>query len=138
MRGLEWARMYEAYGTNAYSPTTVDARVSELRADPGVKNPKGIYEYVLGGETDKRLLDIRLFTDQVKRLAYERQTTKAQAEGVSNCPLCATGDDANKTRIYRPAEMEADHVTAWANGGATDLDNCTMLCIPHNRAKGNR
>jgi len=33
--------------------------------------------------------------------------------------------------------MDADHVTAWSKGGATDLANCEMLCIPHNRSKGN-
>ena len=41
---------------------------------------------------------------------------------MSNCPLCAIGDDANKTRIYKPNEMDADHVTAWSKGGDTDLD----------------
>ena len=35
-------------------------------------------------------------------------------------------------------EMEADHVTAWSKGGDTDLKNCEMLCVTHNRAKGNR
>ncbi|MEB3767921.1 HNH endonuclease, partial [Acinetobacter sp. MD2] len=26
----------------------------------------------------------------------------------------------------------------WSKGGATTLDNCEMLCITHNRSKGNR
>ena len=34
--------------------------------------------------------------------------------------------------------MDADHVTAWSKGGATDASNCQMLCKTHNRAKGNR
>lgn len=34
--------------------------------------------------------------------------------------------------------MEADHVTAWSKGGATDISNCQMLCQTHNRAKGNK
>ena len=34
--------------------------------------------------------------------------------------------------------MDADHVTAWSKGGATNNDNCEMLCKTHNRAKGNR
>lgn len=34
--------------------------------------------------------------------------------------------------------MEADHVTAWSKGGSTGLENCEMLCITHNRAKGNK
>ena len=56
----------------------------------------------------------------------------------SNCPLCALGHDHNQARIYKFVEMEADHVTAWSNGGATDISNCQMLCKTHNRAKGNR
>lgn len=42
------------------------------------------------------------------------------------------------TRIYKQNEMDADHVTAWSNGGATNISNCTMLCKTHNRAKGNK
>lgn len=56
----------------------------------------------------------------------------------SNCPLCAIGHDANKTRIYKQEEMDADHVTAWSNGGSSAADNCQILCVTHNRAKGNR
>jgi 5-methylcytosine-specific restriction endonuclease McrA len=52
--------------------------------------------------------------------------------------LCAQGDNANKDRIYKQNEMEADHVSAWSKGGATTLANCEMLCVPHNRSKGNR
>ena len=52
--------------------------------------------------------------------------------------LCAMGSDSNINRIYKLAEMDADHVTAWSKGGATDISNCQMLCKSHNRAKGNR
>jgi len=48
------------------------------------------------------------------------------------------GADSNKMKIWKLSEMDADHVTAWSKGGATDIDNCQMLCITHNRAKGNR
>ena len=33
--------------------------------------------------------------------------------------------------------MDADHVTAWSKGGASDIKNCELLCKSHNRAKGN-
>ena len=62
---------------------------------------------------------------------------EAKAAGVSNCPLCAVGHDANAKRIYDFKEMEADHVTAWSKGGDTSKANCQMLCKTHNRAKGN-
>ena len=63
---------------------------------------------------------------------------KAKDKGESNCPLCAGGNNANKSRIYKFDEMDADHVTAWSKGGGSSADNCEMLCITHNRAKGNR
>ena len=66
------------------------------------------------------------------------QKWKSYVKGVSNCPLCAVGHAANRSRIYKFAEMDADHVTAWTKGGATDIANCQMLCKTHNRAKGNR
>ncbi|MDO3108642.1 HNH endonuclease family protein [Mycobacteroides abscessus] len=138
MRGLEWGRLYEAHHGTSYSAAKIEARVNELRADPAVHNAKGIYEYLLDGETKPQLLDIRLFDAKDKRVAYEQQTAKAKDAGVSNCPLCAIGGDSNKARIYKLSEMDADHVTAWSKGGATDLSNLTMLCVPHNRAKGNR
>lgn len=138
MRGLDWGRLYETYHGNAYDSAAMDADVRTLLADDAVESPRGIYEYLLGGKSDPSLLTVRFFDARTRTLAYDRQTKKAKADGVSNCPLCAVGTNANKTRIYRPDEMDADHVTAWSKGGATDADNCEMLCVPHNRAKGNR
>lgn len=138
MRGLEWGRLYETFHTQSYSAAKIDARVNQLRSDPAVGSPKGIYEYLLGGEKQPQLLAIRLFNENDKRVAYEKQTAGAKATDVSNCPLCAQGTDNNKTRIYKFGEMDADHVTAWSKGGTTDLSNLTMLCRTHNRAKGNK
>jgi 5-methylcytosine-specific restriction endonuclease McrA len=92
----------------------------------------------LGEKTEKQLLGIRLFDDPTKHAAYRPQTDEAKKKGVSNCPLCAIGSNPNKARIYALTEMEADHVTAWSKGGNTDVKNCEMLCVTHNRAKGNR
>lgn len=138
MRGLEWGRLYESYHAKPYSAADIDADVRELRADPAVRNAKGIYEYLLDQKRSPQLLDIRLFDEQTKRVGYERQTQQAERKGTSNCPLCAGGTDNNKLRIYPIGEMDADHVSAWSKGGATDLSNLTMLCKTHNRSKGNR
>ncbi|WP_157009132.1 GmrSD restriction endonuclease domain-containing protein [Agromyces laixinhei] len=138
MRTLEWGRLYEKHHATSYNAAKIDARVDELRGDPAVHSSKGIYEFLLGGEKQPQILDIRLFDDKDKRVAYEQQTAKAKASGESNCPLCAIGGDNNKARIYKQNEMDADHVTAWSKGGKTDLANLTMLCQTHNRAKGNR
>jgi hypothetical protein len=138
MQGLEWGRLYEIHHTTSYNTDEMAADVAELLADPFVKSRKGVYEYLLGGRTDSTLLDVRVFDEAVKRLAFKRQTDAAKATGVSNCPLCAAGTNANKARLYAANEMDADHVAAWSKGGKTDLANCEMLCVPHNRSKGNR
>lgn len=138
MRGLEWGRLYEEYHKKAYNPAKVSAEVKELYSDPYVKNRRGIFEYILGGSTDTKLLDVRVFDDATKKSVYASQTKKVEAKGESNCPLCAIGHDANKNKIWKLIEMDADHVAAWSKGGATNIKNCQMLCKSHNRAKGNR
>ena len=138
MCGLDWGRLYETYHANAYNPLNVWARVQKLYADDFVTNRKGIFEYILGGEKDTRLLEIRCFDKKETKAVYVKQTTVAQKKGVSNCPLCAIGHEANAKRIWKFDEMDADHVAAWSKGGATNIKNCQMLCRTHNRAKGNR
>ena len=128
----------EKYHSKSYDPGKVSNDVEKLAADEYVTNRKGIFEYILGDSTDKKLLAVRVFDTRVKKLAYNKQTQQAQTKGKSNCPLCAIGDNANKTRIYKLDEMDADHVAAWSKGGDSSAENCEMLCITHNRAKGNR
>lgn len=138
MRGLDWGRLYETYHKNSYNPVEVSKKLCELYADPQVQDTKGICEYILGGCIDIKLLNIRVFDDNIKRIVYSNQTNNAKSKGISNCPLCALGNDNNKNRIWEQKEMDADHVTAWSKGGSTDIENCQMLCTTHNRAKGNR
>lgn len=138
MRGLPWGELYERFHTRPYKPAEVDAEVQRLLDDPAVRRKSGIYEYVLGGQTAPQLLDVRIFEDSVKRAAYAQQTAKAKAAGVSNCSACAMGHGDKATYIHSAKEMDADHVTAWSKGGKSDLANCEMLCIFHNRSKGNR
>lgn len=138
MQGLNWGELYELFHAHPYNHTQISARVRELMNDDFVVNKRGIFEYVLGDCQDAKLLNVRLFDKQTMRKVYDLQTTKAKAEGVSNCPYCAIGHDQNAHRIWKPEEMDADHVTAWSKGGSTDIENCQMLCKTHNRAKGNR
>ena len=138
MKGLEWGRLYETYHKQSYDPQKVDERVAELLDDPQVENNSGVFEYVLGGEQDTKLLNVRVFDEKIKRQVYKLQTDDAEMKGISNCPYCAIGHEATKTRIWKLSEMDADHVSAWSKGGATTIENCQMLCKTHNRAKGNR
>jgi hypothetical protein len=138
MKGLEWGRLYEEYHNKGYSPKKISDTVHKLYGDPYVKNRKGVFEYILGGEKDTKLLNVRVFDEATKRVVYTKQTDEAKKKGISNCPLCCLGHDANKNRIWKIDEMDADHVSAWSKGGATDIKNCEMLCKTHNRAKGNK
>ena len=138
MRGLDWGSLYETYHKLPYDPAAVSQEMQKLYGDPFVKKRGGIFEYILGGSRETKLLEVRVFEEATKRAVYEKQTAAAIAGGTSNCLLCALGHDANKGKIWKLTEMDADHVAAWSKGGKTSLGNCEMLCITHNRAKGNR
>ena len=138
MCGLEWGRLYETYHKKAYDPAKVSVAVQKLYEDSYVSEKKGIFEFILGGSKDTKLLNVRVFNEATKKSVYATQTKKAKAEGKSNCPHCAIGHDANKSKLWELKDMDADHVTAWSKGGGTNEKNCQMLCKTHNRAKGNR
>lgn len=138
MKGLPWGELYEKYHTTPYNPTHMKERMMKFYADPYVRNRKGVYEFLLGGEKDTKLLDIRVFDEATKKTVYLLQTKDAKEHDKSNCPYCAIGHDANAKKIWKQNEMDADHVEAWSKGGATSIENCQMLCKHHNRAKGNR
>jgi DNA (cytosine-5)-methyltransferase 1 len=96
----------------------------------------------LGGEHTFDLGDIFA----IDRSALPRDA--AIAWGSSHAPSCrlqapvagncAVGNNANNARVYKLNEMDADHVGSWSKGGKTGLANCQILCVTHNRAKGNK
>ena len=88
--------------------------------DEDVTKKSGIYEYLLTG--NERALNIRTFSANQKREAYERQ------KGI--CPVCK--------EHFEIEEMQADHITPWHEGGKTSADNCQMLCKEDNRRKSGK
>jgi 5-methylcytosine-specific restriction endonuclease McrA len=88
--------------------------------DEDVTNKRGIYEYLLTGDT--KFLNIRTFPESMKREAYERQ------KGI--CAKCG--------EHFEIGEMEADHITPWKEGGKTVAENCQTLCRECNRRKSDR
>lgn len=139
MRGLPWGELYEKYHKNSYNPSEVHEKLQELLSDESVTDKKGIYEYILDGCNNPKFLNIRIFDDRTKKSVYAKQTAEAKEKNVSNCPYCAMSDNqAMMKRLWKYAEMEADHVTAWSKGGSTSVENCQMLCKTHNASKGNR
>ena len=138
MKTVKWGPLHSKHRNTKYDPLKLEERVSALMGNVDVKNKRGIYEYLLGGEVETKLLDVRVFDEKTKLAAYEQQTKQAEIKGISNCPMCARGHQAKAECIYDLVEMDADHVTAWSKGGASNLENCEMLCVQHNRSKGNR
>lgn len=117
MKGIQWGFLYNEFKSQKFDPKKLEEKISALMQDEDVTNKKGIYEYVLTGK--EKHLNIRAFTDNQKREAYERQ------DGV--CVKCGNHFQLN--------EMEADHITPWHLGGKTSADNCQMLCREDNRRK---
>lgn len=126
MKGLAWGVLYNAYGEKSYNPQELEKRICALMQDDDVTKRSGVYEYLLSG--NEKFLNIRAFTENEKRQAYERQG------GI--CPMCAA-ERREKTH-YEIEEMEADHITPWCEGGKTCAENCQMLCREHNRRKSDK
>lgn len=68
MAGLEWGRLYEDFHNVPYDRIALNARVNELLQDESIRRHSNIYEYVLGGEKNPNLLEIRIFEESTKGL----------------------------------------------------------------------
>ncbi|MFH1236361.1 MAG: HNH endonuclease signature motif containing protein, partial [Parcubacteria group bacterium] len=79
-----------------------------------------IYPYVLTRQ--ENYLNIRAFTDKMKRESYERQKGK--------CVICK--------KPFEIEEMEAHHNKLWSEGGKTIAQNCQMLCKDDHREKSGK
>lgn len=118
MKGIAWGMLYNEFKDQEFDSKAMEAEVARLMLDDTVTNKKGIYTYVLTKK--EKHLSLRAFTESQKREAFEAQ------KGV--CPACKG--------TFTLAEMDADHVTPWSEGGKTTTDNCQMLCKHCNRSKG--
>ena len=120
MKGLPWGLFYNKYHNRIYDGAKVKTRVRELMDDPEVTRYTGVFEYIIDGEKDVKLLSLRQFDEPTKRAKYKQQG------GI--CPMCGEKFAYN--------EMHGDHIKPWAKGGTTTTDNCQMLCAKCNLIKG--
>ena len=120
MKGIDWGSLYNRFKNEDIDPKALEKEIVRLMQDDDVGNKKGIYSYVL--DKEEKNLNIRAFTDNMKREAYERQ------QGIcSNCK-----------KHFEIDEMEGDHIDPWHSGGKTNAENCQMLCKPCNRRKSGK
>jgi hypothetical protein len=125
MSNVPWGFLYNQFKDKKFDSKKLEKEITELMQDEDVTKKSGIYEYVL--TRNEKFLNIRAFTDKMKREAYERQ------KGI--CPHCK---NENKKKKWEIEEMEADHITPWHEGGKTTAENCQMLCKEHNRTKSGK
>lgn len=120
MKGIEWGELYNLFKNRNFDSKKLEEEIKTLMIDDDVTKKKGIYWYVLTGK--EKYLNIRAFTPQMKRQAYENQN------GI--CTVCK--------EHFELSEMEADHITPWHEGGKTNAENCQMLCKEDNRRKSGK
>lgn len=120
MKGIEWGFLYNEFKNKNFDSKKLEKEISKLMQDEDVTNKKGIYSYVLTRK--EKFLNIRAFSDNQKREAYERQ------KGI--CVVCK--------QHFELIEMEADHRKPWHEGGKTSAENCQMLCKDDNRRKSGK
>lgn len=120
MKGVAWGFLYNDFRKKNFDSKKLEKEIVKLMQDEDVTNKKGIYEYLL--TKNEKHLNIRAFSDNQKREAYERQ------KGV--CVKCK--------KKFEIEDMEADHIKPWHEGGKTMAENCQMLCKEDNRRKGGK
>ncbi len=123
MKGNDWGSLYDEFKDKLFDTSKLDQEIQTLMMDDDVNSKKGIYPYILTRE--EKHLNIRAFTPNQKREAYERQ------KGICPGPYCGG-------KHFEIAEMEADHITPWHLGGKTNAENCQMLCKECNRRKAGK
>lgn len=117
MKGLDWAMLYDKFGSETLDTAVLGRRISALMRDSEIQRQTGIIPYVLTG--DEHWLDLRAFPDDIKLAVWEEQGHK--------CAICGKEFDYEF--------MEGDHITPWIEGGRTVKENCQMLCRECNRRK---
>lgn len=119
MKGLPRWSLYNTYKDTSYNAHDLEQRIGALMQDDDVTKKAWIYMYLLSWS--EKYLNIRTFSDAMKRALYEQQQWI--------CKLCQEHFTIN--------DMEADHITPRSEGGKTELHNGQMLCRECNRRKSN-
>jgi len=117
MKSVPWGTLYNKFKDVKHDTIKLAKQVTKLMMDDDVQKKAGIYSFVL--DLDERHLNIRQFSDNMKREAYEKQKGK--------CYKCK--------KKFSIEEMHADHIKPWSKGGKTNAANCRVLCTKDNLKK---
>ena len=120
MKSVQWGELYNEFKDAELDAKKLEDEIMELMQDEDVTKKSGIYPYVLTRQ--ERYLNIRSFSDKMKRESYEKQKGK--------CVKCK--------KTFEIEEMEADHIKPWHEGGKTISKNCQVLCKQCNRTKSGK
>ena len=120
MQKVNWGPLYDKYKNVKLNPKKIENEIVKLLLDEDIGKQDGVYPYIL--TRNEKYLSIRVFSEQIKRRAYERQ------KGV--CKIC--------NEHFELSEMEADHKKPWSKGGRTIESNCQMLCKDDNNEKSGK
>ena len=122
MKSVDWGKLYTEYSRNEYDSIYVKSRQDALLKDDEVTDNKGVYEYILSGETKESLLNLRKFPNRIREKFHKKQDGK--------CAYCL-----KEIKLH---QAHADHITPWSAGGKTEEDNCQILCRDCNLSKSNK
>jgi len=125
MKGVAFGPLYNQFKDKPQDSKKLEKEIAKLMQDDDVTKKSGIYEYVL--TRNEKFLNIRTFTPNQKREAYERQ------KGICVAKKAVCGN-----KHFEIEEMEADHIKPWHEGGKTTAENCQMLCKQDNRTKSGK
>ena len=99
MKYIQWGELYNEFKDKKINYDKLEEEISALMQDESVTKKSGIYPYVLTRQ--EKYLNIRSFSDKMKREAFERQ------KGI--CSKCS------KKLEFK--DIEADHIKPWHEGG---------------------
>ena len=72
MKGIDWGFLYNGFKDKQFNTDKIEKEIEILMKDEDVENKKGIYPFILTRQ--EKHLNIRRFSDNMKREAYETQS----------------------------------------------------------------
>ena len=137
MRGLEWGRLYETYHSNVLQRGQIDATSTRSAATRSWTTPRASTSTCSAARQTSQLLDVRLFDEKT---SAPPTSSRPEGEGRRDLELPAVrGRDEREQDPHLQAERDGRRPRYCLVEGRLDGPRqLEMLCVTHNRAKGNK